>query len=91
VRVYRPLAAPEARNELADVMASLVTIAWLEPQAPKNPVKPVSTWLVNPRVHAMFGDAAERERTSRDQTKADMARDFEILLRRRKQEHHEAA
>ena len=44
VRAYGSLRAPEARDELAAVMASLVTIGWLEPEAPTNPAKPVHAW-----------------------------------------------
>jgi hypothetical protein len=41
VQAYGALRAPEMRGELADVMASLVTVGWLDPEIPANPTKPV--------------------------------------------------
>jgi hypothetical protein len=61
LRVYRPLSAPECRTELAEVMAGLVSIGWLDPEPPRNPLNPVAAWRVNPLVHTMFADRAQRE------------------------------
>jgi hypothetical protein len=83
VRAYRALAAPEARDELAAVMASMVAIAWLEPEAPNNPVKQVLAWRVNPAVHIAFEARAEREREQRDNAREQLAADIEVLRQRR--------
>jgi hypothetical protein len=53
-RAYSALRPPEAKDELASVTASLVTVGWLEPEPPTNAFKPVSTWAVNPAVHVTF-------------------------------------
>ena len=45
VRAYRALSSPEDKDELAAVMASLVSVAWVEPEPPKNPVKPLFAWI----------------------------------------------
>ena len=76
VRVYRALKAPEAKNELEAVMASLVTLGWLEPELPTNTAKPVNAWAVNPAVHVKFADRAERERARRDKAREDLAAYF---------------
>jgi hypothetical protein len=47
-RAYQALRAPESKDELASFMASLVTVGWLEPETPKNPMKPVRAWIVIP-------------------------------------------
>jgi hypothetical protein len=67
LRGYRPLSAPEARDELNSVMASLVTLGWLDPEPPRNSLNPVSAWRVNPAVHQRFAQRAEQERASRQQ------------------------
>jgi hypothetical protein len=54
VRAYGALRAPEAKDELAAVMASLVTVGWLEAQIPNNPARSISAWNVNPAVHSAF-------------------------------------
>jgi hypothetical protein len=66
-RDYRALSAPEARRELMSVMDSLVSVGWLDPEEPNNPVKPVTNWRVNPAVHVIFAEraAAEAERRAR--------------------------
>ena len=79
VRAYGSLRAPEARDELAAVMASLVTIGWLEPEVPTNPAKPVSAWAVNPAVHVRFADRAEREQARREKAREDLAAYFAAL------------
>ena len=85
VRAYGPLRAPEAKDELAAVMAALVTVGWLEPEVPRNPAKPVGTWRVNPAVHVMFAARATRERELREQARADIAADIERLRQRRRE------
>jgi hypothetical protein len=65
-RAYLALRAPEARHELHSVMASLVSIGWLDPEPPRNPLNPVSAWRVNPLVHQLYADQAEKERQERD-------------------------
>jgi hypothetical protein len=67
VRAYGALRAPEAKDELASVMASLVTIGWLEPEEPTNAFRPVSAWAVNPAVHVTFEARAAKERETREQ------------------------
>jgi hypothetical protein len=83
VRAYGALRAPECKVELADVMASLVTVSWLEPEVPSNPMKPVWAWTVNPAVHSLFADKAARERVLREKARADIAADIEVLRRKR--------
>ncbi len=73
VRAYGALRAPEDKDELAAVMASLVTAYWLEPETPSNPMKPVGAWAVNPAVHVLFAEKAEHERRRREQGRADVA------------------
>jgi hypothetical protein len=85
VRAYRELRAPEARAELEAVMASLTTIGWLEPEVPSNLVRPVSGWTVNPAVHIAFEARADRERTLREKSRAEIAADIEVLRRIRRQ------
>jgi hypothetical protein len=50
-------------------MASLVTIGWLDPMEPKNPLNPVSSWLVNPAVHIRFAEHAAQEAENREATR----------------------
>lgn len=83
VRSYRALASPENHLELLAVMASLVTVGWLEPEVTSNPAKPVSTWVVNPAVHPLFAARAEQERRRRERVQADMTASFEVLRRKR--------
>ena len=56
LRLPRALKAPEARRELEEVMESLVTIGWLEPEVPANKARRTfqSAWAVNPAVHVRF-------------------------------------
>jgi hypothetical protein len=81
VRAYGPLRPPEAKDELAAVMTSLVTLGWLEPETPANPVKPVHAWAVNPAVHVRFADRAEHEQERREKARAALAAHFEALKR----------
>lgn len=79
VQAYSALRAPEMRGELADVMASLVTVGWLEPEIPANPTKPVSAWRVNPAVHVLFAAKAERERLRRKDARENLAAHVDAL------------
>jgi Protein of unknown function (DUF3987) len=81
-RAYNALSAPEARDELHSVMASLVSLGWLDPEQPRNPLNPVSSWRVNPLVHDLFANQARQEQQARQQ------RQEEIIARR--QAHAEA-
>jgi hypothetical protein len=83
VRAYRDLQSPESRDELNSVMASLVAVGWLEPVPSDNPVKAVSNWLVNPLVHTMNPEKAERERERREQARALAEENFEAIRRMR--------
>ena len=83
VQAYGALRSPEVRAELADVMASLVTVGWLEPEPPSNPVKPVGAWKVNPAVHVLFTAKAERERRRRDDARENLATHVAVLRARR--------
>jgi hypothetical protein len=79
VRAYGALRPPEAKDELAAVMDSLVTLGWLEPETPANPVKPVHAWAVNPSVHIRFAERAEREQERREKARAAIDAHFEAL------------
>lgn len=79
VQAYGALRAPEMRGELADVMASLVTVGWLEPEIPANPTKPVSAWKVNPAVHVLFAAKADRERRQRQEARENLAAHVDAL------------
>jgi hypothetical protein len=76
VRVYSPLKAPEAKTELGEVMASLVTVGWLEPEPPTNAAKPVHAWRVNPAVHVLFAQRAEQEQERRRKARERVAAVF---------------
>ncbi len=82
VRAYGALRAPEARDELIDVMASLTTIGWLEPETPTNLMKPVNAWQVNPAVHVMFAPRHEREKARREKAREDIAAHIAALKRK---------
>ena len=84
VRAYGALKAPESKDVLTAVMASLVTIGWLEPEVPAYPMKPVSAWGVNPKVHSLFADRAARERDAREKARVDIMADIEVLRRNRR-------
>jgi hypothetical protein len=73
VRSYKTLSAPEARRELDAVMASLVSVSWLEPEEPSNPAKGVSAWTVNPIVHSRFAARAKAEAERRAKAKEQIA------------------
>ena len=80
---YGALRAPECKYELADVMASMTAVGWLEPEVPTNPVKPVGSWMVNPAVHALFASRADTERRSREASRGEIAARAEVIRRRR--------
>jgi len=81
-RAYGALRPPEAKDELAAVMASLVTLAWVEPEPSRNAAKPTSAWTVNPLVHDLFAARAERERKAREKIREDIATHVEALRNR---------
>jgi hypothetical protein len=66
VRSYRALRAPEQARELVATMASLVSVGWLDPKPPRNPLAPVSEWRVNPKVHERFETKAKSETIIRE-------------------------
>ena len=65
-------------------MASLVTVGWLEPEEPSNPMKPVWAWTVNPAVHSLFANKATRERDLREQARVHIEADVKVLRRKRR-------
>ncbi len=84
VQAYGALRSPEMRGELAEVMASLVTVGWLEPEPPSNPVRPVGAWKVNPAAHVLFAAKAEHERRRRDEARENLAAHVDALRARRR-------
>jgi hypothetical protein len=76
VRAYRELRAPEAKAELAAVMASLATVGWLEPEIPTHSTKPISAWTVNPAVHVQFAAKAAAEKARRERAREKIAADI---------------
>ncbi|HJS87583.1 MAG TPA: DUF3987 domain-containing protein [Acetobacteraceae bacterium] len=75
-RAYGALRPPEAARELMAVMGSLVAVGWLEPEAPTNPAKGVTSWQVNPRVHTKFAARAKAEAERRQKAKEHLAEAF---------------
>jgi hypothetical protein len=73
LRDYRALSAPENRQQLDTVMASLTAVSWLEPEEPANPAKGITWWRVNPRVHTTFAERAKAEPEARAKIKAEIA------------------
>jgi hypothetical protein len=67
VQNYRALRPPEVRPFLDSTMASLASIAWIDPVQPRNALGPVVAWRVNPLVHERFAERAQQERTDRPQ------------------------
>ena len=65
VRNYYPFRAPENSSEMMAVLARLTIVNWLEPEVPSNPMKPITTWSVNPAVHVKFEGYGEREQERR--------------------------
>ena len=72
-RAYRELRAPEAGNELTNVMNGLVSMEWLREEAVGNPARPPTAWFVNPKVHSVFAPRAEHEREARKRAREEMA------------------
>ncbi|TDH56360.1 hypothetical protein E2C06_36375 [Dankookia rubra] len=79
VQAYGPLRSPESRRELLEVMESLVSMAWLQPEPQSNPARPAAGWSVNPAVHTTFAARAAAERAARQ-----VARDAVAATLRRK-------
>jgi hypothetical protein len=79
VRAYGALRAPEKRKDLDTTMASLVAIAWLDPEASSNDLVPVSTWRVNPLVHQHFAARAAQEKAERQQRREELVRKLREL------------
>ena len=65
-RSYGALRAPEQRRELVAVMEALEVMGWVRAVPPDNPIRPVPTWRVNPKLHERFADRAAAERQRRD-------------------------
>jgi hypothetical protein len=86
VRSYGALRPPEAKDELAAVMASLVTVGWLEPQMPSNPARPISAWTVNPGVHNTFEARAKREGAAREKIRETIAMHADALRGKNREE-----
>ncbi len=82
-RAYHPLRAPERAAELSEVMMSLVTIGWLEPEVPANRSRPVWAWAVNPAVHLKFAKVAADERQRRDKARGNLAQYIAEIRKRR--------
>ena len=74
VQDYRPLRAPERRDELTSVMASLGILGWVEAEATRNLAKPATAWAVNPAVHGVFAAQAHAERYRRDEVREAISR-----------------
>ena len=83
VQAYGALRSPEMRGVMAEVMAALVTVGWLEPEPPSNPVKPVSAWKVNPAVHVRFEAKGKQEHARRVEARANLAAHVDALRARR--------
>jgi hypothetical protein len=75
IRAYKPLRPPELAAERESILTSLAIAGWLEPLLPsvRNPARPVSTWLVNPRVHQLFASRAKAEAKRRAEAKEAIA------------------
>ncbi|WP_372624324.1 DUF3987 domain-containing protein [Falsiroseomonas sp.] len=80
VQAYRPLRAPEQRQELLQVVDSLVAMGWLQLESQANPARSPSAWLVNPTIYTKFAARAEAERAARAAAQEEMGE----KLRRRK-------
>jgi hypothetical protein len=72
-RAYGPLRAPEHRREILDVLQSFEVVGWLRAEIPDNAARPITTWHVNPKLHAAFAYRAAQERARRDAAKRDIA------------------
>jgi Protein of unknown function (DUF3987)/Primase C terminal 2 (PriCT-2)/Bifunctional DNA primase/polymerase, N-terminal len=65
-QAYRALRPSEMDRELHSTLTGLVSIGWLDPVAPKNPLQPITSWRVNPEVHTRFAGKAKEERDTRE-------------------------
>ncbi len=72
-RSYRPFKKPEAARDLAAVMQNLEALGWIERVEPMNPVRAVTSWTVNPKVHILFAARAEQEKVRRRLAKEQIA------------------
>lgn len=63
---YRALRPPEMDRELHSTITGLVSVGWLDPIAPKNPLQPITSWRVNPQVHVRFAGKAQEEKDIRE-------------------------
>ena len=66
---YGALRASEHRRVLLEVMESLVTVGWLEPEEGRIPGRDQTAWLVNPAVHTLFAGRAKVEKERRDEAR----------------------
>jgi Protein of unknown function (DUF3987) len=80
VRGYGPLKPTEHQQQIAGVMESLVTMAWLAPEPSANATKAPTAWRVNPKVHVVFAERAKREKERREEAQRATA---EAIRRRR--------
>jgi len=69
VQSYGALRASEHRRVLLEVMESLVTVGWLEPEEGRIPGRDPTAWLVNPAVHTLFAERAKVEKDRRDEAR----------------------
>jgi hypothetical protein len=60
---YRP--ARHDKVLQTSIMDALNTYGWVEPVLPENYSRHITRWVVNPMVHELFKDKAERERERR--------------------------
>ena len=73
VHASRALRSPEQSRELTSTMGALVSIGWLDPMPPRNPLNPVNAWRVNPEVHVRFAAQAARETEAREASRRYLA------------------
>lgn len=70
VRERRALRPPEMQRTLHSIMDSLVMFGWLVDEEGRNPARPPTGWIVNPRVHLVFAEKATEERERRARVRA---------------------
>lgn len=76
VRAYRAL-RNETQDEIRAAVEPLVSFGWAAPVAPVS--GKVTTWRVNPRVHELFEERAEREKVEREAQRAALAEVFDRM------------
>lgn len=64
VQNYRALRPTDQRRELLEIMDSLELMGWVRPELKGDGRSPVA-WRVNPMVHSVFTERAEREKAQR--------------------------